>query len=68
MTAMSVGLYYKELKREFDHIQAMLDYQRQNAKTNQPVTRQPIRRRTGAEMQAIKDEVQAEETHAWTFR
>jgi hypothetical protein len=68
MTAMSVGLYYKELKREFDLIQAMLDYQKQNAKPTQPAMRQPIRRRTGAEMQAIKDEVKAEETHAWTFR
>ena len=68
MTTMSVGLYYKELKREFDRIQAMLDYQKRNSQTNQPVTRQPIPRRTGAEMQAIKDEVHAEETHAWTFR
>ena len=68
MTAMLVTTYYQELKREFDRIQSMQDYQKQNAKTNQPAMTQPIRRRTGAEMQAIKDEVKAEETRSWTFR
>ncbi len=62
---MSLSVYYQELKHEFDRIQNLLDNQKPLPKFNNK--KKQVRGALSADqIQSIKDEVHAEETHPWT--
>jgi hypothetical protein len=62
---MSVSIYYRELKSEFDRIQQSISQKkRQKFHDLKPVVSRGL---SGDEMQAIKDEVASEETHRWSL-
>jgi hypothetical protein len=62
---MSISIFYRELKAEFDRIQQSISQKkRQKFHDLKPVVSRGL---SGDEMQAIKDEVASEETHSWSL-